>query len=160
MYKHQVIGIRRARSWRSRKSEHIVGICTMEAVCGSDRFKDFTPTKDWQAAGCAAGAGKTAPPKSAPSLRCRYWSLEEVVDAIAGPAPQHEFYTRHPGTQAKISVFSFQGQDRRWIKTAGDSKNPGNLQNLPATVVPCPMHGCPVIPLCAGSISRGDVPDC
>jgi len=194
MYKHQVIGARRAESWRSRQSEHIVGVCTLEAIGQNGRFVALAPKEDWQAVAGEVMVNGSKAPELTP--KCRYWSLEEVVEAMSSPAPAHEFYTRHPKL-GKTSVYSFKGRNQpdlytkdplgnlipfnipkklyvkvagkpkemkcgcgvRWISTS-PSDPTDNLDSLPATVIPCPMHDCPVIPTGALSVSRGDVPDC
>jgi len=119
MYKHQVIGVRRAQSWRSRQSEHIVGICTLEAVNRYDQFAKFKSHEDWQAVGgkIQVTSSSKKPSKRKLTAKCRYWSLEEVVDAMRRSSPQHEFYTRDPVSLIKTSVYSFQGSNTHNLYT-------------------------------------------
>lgn len=159
MYKHQVIGTRRAKSWRSRRSKHIVGVCTLEALDSDGRFVNFGPNEDWEANNGAIEVGKSVNPEL--TLKCRYWSLEEVTEAMKKSTPKHEFYTRDPSNRdKKITVYSFEGVGNRWIKTVGDAHDPGNLHWQEPTQVPCPLENCPVIPSGSAPASRGGAPDC
>lgn len=155
MYKHQVIGARRERSWRSRSSNHIVGLCTLEALDDDERFHDFDDQENWR-----AEDGKVSDAASNKDLglksRCRFWALEEVAAALQQASPKHEFYTRDPKDGAKILV-EIQG---RWIKTKGDGKHPGNLHSLESSLVPCSRANCSLIPPMARPVFRADGPDC
>ncbi len=159
MYKHQVIGTRRAKSWRSRRSKHIVGVCTLEALDENGRVVNFARNEDWVVNKGAIEVGSKV--KSGLTPKCRYWSLEEVIEAMSGDTPKHEFYTRDSGGQnKKITVYGFQGAGNRWIKTVGDSRKSGNLHWQEPTRVPCPLENCPVIPSGTAPVSRGGPPDC
>ena len=110
MYKHEVIGIRREDSWRSRESEHIVGMCTLEAVDADGRFENFDPKEDWRAVDGQLVLEQGTKSHASLTPVCRYWSLEEVLEAMRRATPRHEFYTREPKKgQTKIPVFSYLG---------------------------------------------------
>ena len=110
MYKHQVIGTRRAKSWRSRHSEHIVGVCTLEAINENGQFASFDKSEDWEAENGEVKVNGSPHPELTP--RCRYWALEEVVEAMQCFVPRHEFYTLDPKDERRksnIAVYSFRG---------------------------------------------------
>jgi hypothetical protein len=112
MYKHQVIGTRRAKSWRSRHSEHIVGVCTLEALDAAGRFASFAPDDHWKVLNGAVYVNNSTKPKEGLTPRCRYWSLEEVVGAMQCSVPRHEFYTLDPRDEQQktnIPVYSLRG---------------------------------------------------
>lgn len=110
MYKHQVVGIRRENSWRSRESEHIVGMCTLEAVDGSGRFENFDPNEEWRAIDGKVRVEPDGGNHHGLSAVCRYWSLEEALEAMRRSTPRHEFYTREPKRgRRKIPAYGYLG---------------------------------------------------
>lgn len=109
MYKHQVIGIRQEESWHSRQSEHIVGICTLEALDQDGRFINFDPAADWIAEDGEVQVSGTYQSKDSDlKLRCRHWTREDVIRAMREFTPRHEFYTRDEHDD-KIPVYSYLG---------------------------------------------------
>lgn len=163
MFKHQVVGTRRERSFRSRDSRHIVGVCTLEAVDGQGRFHDFDRQADWWVERGEVTTKEPAAQGHAPLLaRCRPWALEEVVRALAEKAPDgkplHEFYTRHPTSNRKVKVFG-----RRWITTRGNGAREDNLHALPEApdLIACDLlNRCRAIPRAAEPVFRGHGADC
>lgn len=110
MYKHQVIGTRRAKSG---KSNHILGICTLEAMDQEHRFASFDESEEWKAIEGGVGVSESKgplTPKPGLTATCRYWRLEEVVEAMKCPEPKHQFYTIHPQTRSKTLVHSYRGR--------------------------------------------------
>ena len=110
MFKHQVIGIRRGDTWHSRESEHIVGLCTMEAVDADGRFRNFDAGEDWRVVRGNVVTEPGGKPFDGLTPACRFWSLDDVLAAMQRSTPRHEFYTREPKKgQRKIPVFSYLG---------------------------------------------------
>jgi len=185
MYKHMVVGVRREPSWRSDDSEHIVGICTLDAVDEDGRFADLDPRARWkvtngkievvqpepQAGNGAAGTF---------SLRCRHWALEEVVGALAQRDAKgrrrHEFYTVEPREDGDLpgsweeasaespterakraKVYSYRGADGQWwISTRGDGTTKNNLAEQPLRH--CLPGGCALVLKSRGEVSRWEGP--
>lgn len=164
MYKHQVIGVRRERSWRSRNSEHIVGVCTLEALDGDGQFHDFAPLQEWNALGGQVEMFGAVQPHL--DARCRYWSLEEVIRALQMTTPQgvpmHEFTTWDRATGSRAKVFRYTSQGRAWISTGGSvpATHLHAQRSHPELVVCDVLNRCPVVPTEAQPISRGHAPDC
>lgn len=158
MHQHQVVGVRRERSFRSRKSDHIVGVCTLEVLDGDGRFHDFDRDDDWTVENGRVVVDGAILPQLQP--RCRYWALEEVVGALApGTSPSHRFFTRHPGNGGKATVFSRAG----WISTRGNKTPADNLHSMrchPGLIACDVVNRCPAIPESAQPVVRGHGPDC
>ena len=175
MFLHQVVGIRRERSFRSRKSRHIVGVCTLEALDPDGRFHDFAPDEGWTV---EQGRVVTTSQPAPQVPRCRSWALEEVVCALAEKdeigKPVHEFYTRHPVTGKRVKVFARRRQPAptlhgdcapcpSWITTRGNQSHRDDLYALPEApeLIACDVvNRCPVIPLVAEPVYRGHGADC
>lgn len=167
MYKHQVVSIHRERSYRSRESDHIVGLCTLEAMDAGGRFHDFARGDDWRVEhGRVVTDGAAG---STPVARCRYWALEEVLCALktvdAKGKKIHEFYTRHPktGRRVKVVATAARGQGKSadvcnyWVTTPGNRSALDNLHAQPARpeLIACDtVNRCPVIPETAQPVYR------
>lgn len=158
MYQHQVIGVRRERSFRSRKSNHIVGVCTLEVLDGDGRFHDFDRNDDWTVESGRVVMDGAILPELRP--RCRYWALEEVVRALKpSGSPEHRFFTRHPSNGGMATVFTGSG----WISTRGNKTSGDNLHRMschPGLIACDTLNRCPVIPEAAQPVVRGHGPDC
>jgi len=172
MYKHQVISVHHERSYRSRKSDHIVGLCALEAFDAGGRFHDFGAAEDWRVENGKVVKGGVV--CDAPVARCRYWALEEVVCALKARDDDgdkvHEFYTRHPktGRRVKLLATAARGEPKpvpdckHWITTHGDDTSLDDLNAQPERpeLIACDVvNRCPVIPQSAQPVHRAHGPD-
>ncbi|HMB51729.1 MAG TPA: hypothetical protein VKU40_00345 [Thermoanaerobaculia bacterium] len=172
MFKHEVISVHREKSFRSRKSEHIVGLCALEAFDAKGHFHDFAADEDWRVENGKVVKGKVI--CDTPVARCRYWVLEEVVCALLDRDDDdnkvHEFYTRHPKTKDKVQLIPVAARGtkkpvpdcKHWIKTHGDDTSLDDLHAQPERpeLIACDVvNRCPVVPQSAQPVHRAHGPD-